>query len=63
VTPGSPAFRAGVDPGDRIVGWSGDGGLDALSYALQGPPGEAVELIVARGDRRAPVKLVLAELI
>lgn len=63
VAPGSPAFKAGIDPGDRIVGWNGDGDLDALSHALQGPPGETIELVAARGDRRAPVKLVLAELI
>lgn len=57
--PLGPAARAGLRPGDVVLGCNG-GGLDRLT-ALGGPPGEQVELIVRRGAVRRTVRLVLEE--
>lgn len=57
--PLGPAARAGLRPGDVVLGCNG-GGLDRLD-ALNGPPGEQVELIVRRGTARRAVRLVLED--
>ncbi len=57
--PLGPAARAGLRPGDVVLGCNG-GGLDRLT-ALAGPPGAQVELIVRRGAARRTVRLVLEE--
>ena len=66
--PGSPADRAGVQTGDRLVeidgqathGWT----QDEASAALHGVPGTTVRLVVERPgvDTRIPVSLVRREI-
>mgnify|MGYP005841415703 CR=1 FL=1 len=64
VTPleGSPAFRAGLMPGDRIVEINaestfGKAAQDSVDI-LTGQPGTSVELMVERGGERFPVTIV-----
>jgi hypothetical protein len=47
-------------PGDLVFGCNG-GGLDRLTAALAGPPGERVDLAVRRGAGQRTVRLVLEE--
>jgi regulator of sigma E protease len=57
VLPGRPAARAGFEPGDTIVAIDGRPVVqwyDVLE-TLQGSPGKALEIELARGDRRLTV--------
>ena len=56
--PLGPAARAGLRPGDVVVGCNG-GGLDRLATILAGAPGERVDLAVRRGSAQRSVRLVL----
>jgi S1-C subfamily serine protease len=60
VVAGGPAERAGVRPGDWIVGFAGKPveGIDALHRALaEWPFGEPAALDVVRGDARIEVRI------
>jgi len=62
VMPGSPADRAGLEPGDRIVAVNGETFVD-YSALLMAPAlsrrGQPIELLVERPDgRREPVRIV-----
>jgi hypothetical protein len=68
VTPGGPAARAGVQPGDRIVAINGLdvellAGLGALRTALRAPAGTSYSLVLERRDQRLEVELTLADLV
>jgi len=64
--PGSPAERAGIETGDRIVevggksakGWT----IDETRVALRGPPGTSVSFVTERAGARRPVTLVRQEI-
>jgi S1-C subfamily serine protease len=58
--PLGPAARAGLRPGDVLLGANG-GGVDYIPGALSARPGEQVELMVRRGTSRRTVRLVLEE--
>src|SRR6478672_1889336 len=51
---GTPAARAGLQPGDLIVAVNGesvqDQNLDKIVRVLRGPPGSSVKLTIARGE-------------
>jgi carboxyl-terminal processing protease len=59
---GTPAAKAHLEPGDVIVGISGQStqGMDASKVinAIRGKPGSAVTLMISRGDK-APFKVTL----
>lgn len=64
--PGSPAERAGIETGDRIVevagksakGWT----IDETSKSLRGAPGTSVSFITERSGTKRPVTLVRQEI-
>lgn len=56
--PLGPAARAGLRPGDLVLGWNG-GDLATLPAALSGPPGGQLNISVIRGGQRRTVRLVL----
>jgi carboxyl-terminal processing protease len=64
--PGSPAERAGIETGDRIVevagksakGWT----IDETRIALRGAPGTSVQVLMDRAGARRPVSLVRQEI-
>jgi carboxyl-terminal processing protease len=59
---GTPAARAGIQPGDLIVAIDGksthDTGLDEIVRVLRGKPGTSVKLTIARGAN-APFEVAL----
>jgi carboxyl-terminal processing protease len=63
---GSPAERAGIETGDRIVevagksakGWN----IDETRNALRGVPGTSVSIVTERAGTRRPVTLVRQEI-
>lgn len=59
---GSPAWRAGVMAGDRVVAIEGestkDKDIDDLVEALMGEPGTAVRITVERADERLDIDVV-----
>ena len=65
VIPASPAERAGIRAGDRLIGVGGKsiGGLsvDEAAHLLQGPEGSLVTLAVARGPGAARALTVRRE--
>lgn len=64
--PGSPAERAGIETGDRIVevegksakGWTREEAVNAL----RGAPGAPVSFVIERAGARRPVRLVRQEI-
>ncbi len=60
---GSPAARAGVLPGDRIVAIDGvavrERPPEALMRSMRGEPGSVVELVIERDGRDTPLELAL----
>src|SRR5690242_16780943 len=62
VTPGSPAARAGVEPGDRLLALNGEpvrNGID-WAYVLSGvESGRPLRLEIERGGVRRQVVLIL----
>jgi S1-C subfamily serine protease len=62
VTPGSPADRAGIKPGDVVVEFGGVAVTDLYSYtdALRArSPGDEVTVVVLRGGERLSLKATL----
>lgn len=58
VADGSPAAEAGVQVGDRILSINGrDASTNFGNAALSIRPGDAVRMLLLRGDRRVPVRL------
>ena len=65
VTPGSPAARAGLLPGDQLVRANGRtlrNPFDWEALLLEARVGESVSLIVERGGREFPVTAAVADL-
>lgn len=64
--PGSPAERAGIETGDRIVEVSGksakDWTIEETRNTLRGPPGSSVQIVTERADVRRPITLVRQEI-
>ena len=64
--PGSPAERAGIETGDRIVEVAGksakDWTIDETRIALRGAPGTSVAIVTERAGTRRPVSLVRQEI-
>jgi carboxyl-terminal processing protease len=64
--PGSPAERAGIETGDRIVEVAGKStkGWDIAETrnALRGPPGTSVSIVTERASAKRPVTLVRQEI-
>src|SRR2546423_7850412 len=62
VRPGSPAEKAGIKGGDRIVDIGGTRieNLYDMSYALQDhKPGDTVDVVVLRAGTRTPLRATL----
>ena len=64
--PGSPAERAGIETGDRVVEVAGKSArnwtTEEASKALRGPPGSSVSFVTERAGTRRPVTLVRQEI-
>ena len=62
--PGSPAEKAGIEPGDRVVSIDGQStngwNIERASRAIRGKPGTAVSLLVERSGtaERLPFRIV-----
>ena len=66
VTPGGPAEKAGILPGDVIVGFSGDTIIfvdDLVTAVLLSAPGDAVEIELLRDGGRRTAIAVLDEVV
>ncbi|UPU38206.1 trypsin-like peptidase domain-containing protein [Geomonas paludis] len=64
VDEGSPAARAGMEPGDLIVGVDGRrvAGADAVLRLLRGKkPGETATLTIARGEKLMEIRVRLSQ--
>jgi regulator of sigma E protease len=63
VLPGSPAARAGIEPGDRILAVDGDGVSywEEVERRVQGGVGEELRLRLQRGDRTLEKYIVPVE--
>jgi serine protease Do len=64
VNPDSPASRAGLEPGDRVVSVGGaavDWVFDVAKAFYQADPGDDVAIVVDRGGEQVPTSLRLAE--
>lgn len=63
VLPGSPAARAGIEPGDRILAIDGDGVSywEEVERRVQGGIGEELRLRLERGDRTLEKYIVPVE--
>jgi len=60
VRKGWPAEEAGLQPGDRIVALNGEHISDwaQLTTVIHSSPGKEIELVVQRGSRELPLRLV-----
>ncbi len=64
LTPESPAQKAGIEPGDVIIGFNGEEVTtmrELPRMVAETPVGETVEVEVWRGDRRKTIRLSLGE--
>ncbi|HJW94754.1 MAG TPA: M28 family peptidase [Thermoanaerobaculia bacterium] len=64
VRPGSPAEKAGIKGGDKIVSMAGTRieNLYDMTYALQDhKPGDTIEVIVVRSNERVPLRATLGQ--
>lgn len=59
VFPGSPADRAGVEPGDTVLRWNGDAAA-ATAQQARPLPGDTVQLRLRRGTERDRDVVVVA---
>ncbi|MAT47482.1 MAG: hypothetical protein CMO35_08635 [Verrucomicrobiaceae bacterium] len=65
VEEGSPAARAGVQPGDVVVRLNGKGirnGIDFHLALIERKPGDRLQMTLERGDEKVPVEVELGEL-
>ena len=64
--PGSPAERAGIETGDRLVEVSGKSAkgwtIEETRNTLRGAPGTSVTVLMERGGTRRPITLVRQEI-
>jgi carboxyl-terminal processing protease len=64
--PGSPAERAGIETGDRLVEVSGKSAkgwtIEEARNTLRGVPGTSVAILMERGGTRRPITLVRQEI-
>lgn len=63
ITPHAPAWRAGLQPGDKLANWQGAASLRALQASLSGDAGGRVELLVQRDQRAATLAIELQDLV
>lgn len=65
VEPDTPAARAGLKQGDRLVRFNGEplrDGIDYYVHLLAQKPGSAIQLVVRRGGKNAEFKVPLEEI-
>ncbi|HEX78068.1 MAG TPA: site-2 protease family protein [Dehalococcoidia bacterium] len=60
VAPASPAEKAGIQPGDRILSIAGQPvkTLDEAAQAIHGHKGQQIQMVLLRGDQRLSVSLI-----
>lgn len=67
VAEGSPAARAGVQRGDRLIAVDGDQTIDLdltlLGKRMEGPPGTPIEIVTRRGSQTRAFRLVRRQLL
>lgn len=67
VAEGSPAARAGIRRGDRLIAVDGDEVIDFdltfLGKRMEGPPGTPVEIVTRRGSQTRAFRLVRRQLL
>ena len=64
---GSPADKAGIKSGDKIIGIDGDAydgsSIDNAVAAMRGKPGSKVDLVILRGDKELQFDIVRANIV
>ena len=64
---GSPADKAGIKSGDKIIGIDGDAydgsSIDNAVAAMRGKPGSKVDLVILRGDKELQFNIVRANIV
>ena len=64
IVSGGPALRAGIAPGDTIIKVQGQdvhSARDVREIAFKYKPGDAIDILVKRGNRDVACKLILGD--